>query len=546
VIVISREHPLGETVSNVRLVSIRPEHTPALAALFERNADTEGFDPFPLTGATARSITERPGADMYFGGALGEQLIALTMLRGFDQGHEVPSFGILVDRQYRNAGFGRTLTELTIARARTAGCPSVRLSVYASNTRAWTLYERLGFRESERAPAIVAGQPDERIVMMLELVPGSSNAPRIPVGAPALIGNERRYVLEALDSTWISSNGRFIGAFEDAFADRCGVRHAVAVNTGTAALHVALLALRVGPGDEVIVPALTYVASAAAVLYCGGIPVFAESDASTGNIDPSALEQLITPRTKAIMVVHLYGHPVDIDPVRALAQRHGLPVIEDAAEAHGAEYKGRLVGTLGEIATFSFYGNKIISCGEGGMVVTDDCSLADKVRKLRGQGQDTTRRYWFDEVGFNYRLTNVAAAIGLAQTEQLDWHVGRRREIAAQYAARLSGHPHVRAIEEPPHTRSAFWMNSVVLRDSAPADRDSVIAALAARGIETRPFFYPCHTMPPYRRFAPAGGLPVAERLSARGISLPSGATLTPQDVDEVCDALNDAIEQPL
>jgi perosamine synthetase len=367
----------------------------------------------------------------------------------------------------------------------------------------------------------------------------ASVARRIPVAAPALVGNERQYVLEALDSTWISSAGRFIEEFERGFADVCGARHAIAVCNGTVALHVALLALDLGPGDEVIVPSLTYVASANAVEYCGGTPVFAESEPDTGNLDPSRLAELITPRTRAIMVVHLYGHPVDMDPVRDLAREHGLAIVEDAAEAHGATYRGRPVGTLGDVATFSFFGNKIITTGEGGMVVTDDDALADRVRLLRGQGQDPQRRYWFPVIGFNYRMTNIAAAIGLAQVERIEWHLGRRRENADWYRDRLAAHPYVRLVDAPEFANSAFWMNGIELRDTCQTGRDELMAALAEFGIETRPFFYPCHTMPPYAHLAPAAGLPIAERLAARGISLPSSATLTREDVDYVCDAID-------
>jgi perosamine synthetase len=363
---------------------------------------------------------------------------------------------------------------------------------------------------------------------------------RIPVAEPALTGNERKYVLDALDSTWISSKGRYIDDFERTFAELCGARHAVAVCNGTAALHVALLAAGVRPGDEVLVPALSYIATANAVTYCGARPVFAESEPTTGNIDPTKLEGLVTPRTKGIVIVHLYGHPVDMDPIHVLAAERGLTVVEDAAEAHGAEYRGKKVGTLSDVAAFSFFGNKILTTGEGGMVLTDDSELADRARLLRGQGQDPKRRYWFPVIGFNYRMTNVAAAIGLAQVEQFEWHLGRRREVATWYEERLGQSPNVRLIGEQPGALSAFWMNNIVIRGDRAIDRDSVIEALAGRGIETRPFFYPLHTMPPYLSLAPSDGLPVAEHLGRNGISLPSSATLTRDDVDYICDAVEE------
>ncbi|MGB3905975.1 MAG: DegT/DnrJ/EryC1/StrS family aminotransferase [Anaerolineae bacterium] len=365
----------------------------------------------------------------------------------------------------------------------------------------------------------------------------------IPVAAPALIGNEAAYVLDCIESTWISSAGQYVERFETAFAEFCGVRHAISCCSGTAALHLALLALGVKPGDEVIVPTLTFVATANAVTYCGGRPVFVDSDPDTWNLDPSLLNDLITARTKGIIAVHLYGHPVDMDPVLALAKKHDLFVIEDAAEAHGAEYKGRRVGSLGDVATFSFYGNKIVTTGEGGMVVTNDAGLAAKVHQLKGQGVDPNRRYWFPIVGYNYRLTNIAAAIGLAQLEKAHWHIARRREIAAQYARHLEASPGIGLQAEKPWGHNVYWMTSVVLDEHCPLSRDTMMARLADAGIETRPFFYPMHTLPMYRDLAKGRSFPVADRLAARGFSLPSSATLSGEDVDYVCDQLISILE---
>jgi perosamine synthetase len=360
----------------------------------------------------------------------------------------------------------------------------------------------------------------------------------IPVAAPALVGNEKAYVLDCLESTWISSNGQYIERFESAFAEFCGVKHALSCCNGTVALHLALLALGVGPGDEVIVPTLTFVATANAVTYCGATPVFVDSEPETWNLNPSLLESLITPRTRGIIVVHLYGHPVEMEPVLTIARKHGLFVIEDAAEAHGAEYQGRRVGSLGDIATFSFYGNKILTTGEGGMVVTNDDALAGGVRQLKGQGMDPNRRYWFPMVGYNYRMTNLAAAIGLAQLEKAEWHISRRREIAAQYAQRLGEVPGITLQPEKPWARNVYWMSSVVLEERVPVTRDDFMARLADAGIETRPFFYPMHTLPMYRHLAQGQCFPVAERLAARGFNLPSSASLSEEDVDYICDQL--------
>lgn len=365
----------------------------------------------------------------------------------------------------------------------------------------------------------------------------------IPVAAPALVGNEKTYVLDCLESTWISSSGKYVGQFEASFAEFCGVEHALSCCNGTVALHLALIALGVGPGDEVIVPTLTFVATANVVTYCGARPVFVDSEPETWNLDPTQIEDLITPQTKGIIVVHLYGHPVDMDPVLDIARKHAIFVVEDAAEAHGAEYKGQRVGSLGDIATFSFYGNKIITTGEGGMVVTNDDALASKVRQLKGQGMDPDRRYWFPIVGYNYRMTNVAAAIGLAQLEKADWHIARRREIAEQYARHLTGVPGISLQPEKPWARNVYWMISVVLSEDLSVSRDSVMAKLAEVGIETRPFFYPMHALPMYRDLARGQSYPVADRLAAQGINLPSSATLSEGDLAFVCDQIVQILE---
>jgi perosamine synthetase len=364
--------------------------------------------------------------------------------------------------------------------------------------------------------------------------------PFIPVAAPALAGNERAYVLECLDSTWISSSGRFLDAFEAAFARFCGVSHAVAVNNGTTALHLALAALGIGPGDEVIVPDLTYIASANAVHYCGATPVFADCEPRTLNIDPDRLEPLITPRTRAIVAVHLYGHPADMDPLLALARAHGLTVVEDAAEAHGALYKGRPVGSLGTCGTFSFYGNKIITTGEGGMVVTDDAALAARLRLYRGQGVDPQRRYLHPVIGFNYRMTNVAAAIGLAQLERIDAILAARRRVAGWYAERLAGLDGLRLLGAEPWAVPVPWLVTALLSSGGARERDAVMAALGAENIDSRPVFYPMHVQPPYRQSGP--DCPTADLWSARGLNLPTFEVMTEAEVDRVCAALRRAL----
>jgi len=360
----------------------------------------------------------------------------------------------------------------------------------------------------------------------------------MPVAAPVLDGNEKAYVTDCLESTWISSSGKYIAKFEDGFAKFCGVRHAVSCSNGTTALHLGLMALGVGAGDEVIVPTLTFIATANAVTYCGARPIFVDSEPNTWNIDPALIEAKITPRTKGIIVVHLFGHPVDMDPVLAIARRHGLFVLEDAAQAHGAEYDGRRVGSLGDIATFSFYGNKIIYTGEGGMVVTNDDHMAAKMRLLKNHGMDPNRRYWHPVIGYNYRMTNVAAAIGVAQLEKVEWQLRRRREVREWYAKYLQDVPGLEWQREQTPAKHVWWMFSVLLADQWPVTRDEVLTRLEECGIEARPVVYPLHSLPPYCDSCPGETFPVAERIARRGINLPTWAGLTQEDVCCVCDSL--------
>lgn len=375
----------------------------------------------------------------------------------------------------------------------------------------------------------------------LENTDRQHSADRICVAQPSLIGNESKYVLECLRSTWISSSGPFIERFENAFAEFCDARHAVVTNNGTTALHLALVALGIGAGDEVIVPALTYVASANAVKYCGATPVFADSDPVTMTIDPADAATKITARTKAIMPVHLYGHPADMEQIKALAARHGIAVVEDAAEAHGALCNDRKVGGLGDCGVFSFFGNKIITTGEGGAVVTNDDRLAESLRLYRGQGMDPKRRYWFPVIGYNYRMTNVAAAIGVAQMERVDNYLTARAQVADWYHERLRAHRDVFDLPETaPWATHVYWMYTIILRNSVTAQRDKVMAHMAEAGIETRPVFYPMHQLPPY--LDEHGHYPVADRLAARGINLPTHAGLTENDIGRVVAQLLNAV----
>jgi len=359
----------------------------------------------------------------------------------------------------------------------------------------------------------------------------------IPVSAPMLVGNEKAYVIDCLDSTWISSAGSYVKKFESSFADFCGARHALSCCNGTVALHLALVALGVGPGDEVIVPTLTFVATANVVNYCGARPVFVDAEPDAWTMNPALIEEKITARTKGIIVVHLYGHPVDLDPILSLARRRGLFVVEDAAEAHGAEYKDSKVGALGEVGAFSFYGNKAITTGEGGMLVTNDDGLASRLRLLRDQGMDPHRRYWHTVIGYNYRMTNLAAAVGLGQLEKADWHLERRADVAKKYLELLKTVPGVSWQSDQPWARRIYWMFNILLDDS-PMDRDDVMAQLQELGVETRPVFYPMHLLPPYLDEADNTTYPVAERIARRGFSLPTWAGLSDEDLQYVVNCL--------
>ena len=365
---------------------------------------------------------------------------------------------------------------------------------------------------------------------------------RLPVAEPLLGGNELRYVTECILTNWVSSAGSFVTQFEEIFAAFCGVEHAVAVSSGTAALHLALVVLGIGPGDEVIVPSLTFAATANAVLYTGAKPVFADSHPNTWTIDPDSIAELITPCTRAIMPVHLYGHPADMDAIMELAHRHNLRVIEDAAEAHGARYKGRPVGSIGDIGCFSFYGNKIVTTGEGGMLTTNNRAWDQKARVLREHGMSKNKRYWHPVVGYNYRLTNIQAAIGVAQMERVEAILRRKQEIADLYTSQLEGVPGLVLPPSADWAEPVCWLYSVLVEESdIGVSRDEVRTLLKERGVDTRPFFFPLTSMPPYKRVSKnAQPCPVAERLSRSGLNLPSSANLTNRDVLHVSRGLVD------
>lgn len=380
------------------------------------------------------------------------------------------------------------------------------------------------------------GNAQARSVDFLELQTSARPEKFIPIYEPMLGETEEATVMDAVRSGWISSNGKYIREFEERFAAFCGAAHGISTSNGTTALHLALHALGIGPGDEVIVPALTFVASANAVQYTGATPVFADVDPVTWTIDPAAVEPLITAKTKAIMPVHLYGHPAPIPALKALADQHGLLLVEDAAEAHGAQMGDQRTGVLGRVAAFSFFANKIITTGEGGMVTTNDSALAARCRMLRDHAMPPERRYWHDEVGFNYRMTNLQAAVGVAQMARIDDFIARKRALACLYQQGLSNLPGITLPVELPGYTNVYWMYSILIGDEYGLTRDELILALRERNIDSRPFFHPLDTLPPYRRGAPC---PTALRLSRQGLNLPSAPALTNEQVQYICHILH-------
>jgi perosamine synthetase len=376
--------------------------------------------------------------------------------------------------------------------------------------------------------------------------PRAPSEPFLPVAAPIIGDREIACVTDAIRSGWVSSIGPYIDRLEVEFARYIGVKHAVAVSNGTVALHLALHAMGVGPGDEVIVPDLTFAATAHTVLQTGATPVFADVSPETWCIDPRAVECALTDRTKVIVPVHLFGHPADMPALSALARRRGIRVLEDAAEAHGALVQGTKVGALGDVGAFSFYGNKLMTTGEGGMLTTSDDALAQRCRFLKDHGMSTERRYFHTELAFNYRMTNLQAALGVAQLEQLEGFIEKKRQIMGWYREALAGVPGVTLNPEREGVRNVYWMASVVLGEAVPLMRDEVCARLKVRGIDTRPFFVPMSALPHLARSRRVGvsseGCPVSAQLSERGLNLPSGCGLTRDDVARAAGALIEAL----
>ncbi len=360
---------------------------------------------------------------------------------------------------------------------------------------------------------------------------------RIPLSQPSITALEVTCVTDAVQSGWVSSRGEYIDRFEEIFADYCGTRYALTTSSGTTALHLALLGYGIAPGDEVIVPDITFVSTANAVSYAGAKPVFVDIDKETLCIDVERVRQAITPKTKAIVAVHLYGHPANIPALKAIAQPRGIVVIEDAAEAHGATIHGVKTGALGDCGVFSFYGNKIVTCGEGGMLTTNDSALYQRAKHLRSQAMSPTQKYWHTEIGYNYRMTNLQAALGFAQMKRISEFVEKKKTIFAQYQKHLSACTEIRLNRTARWADNVFWQVCMEVDSWEMSDRNQFMMALAERGVESRPFFYPISDMPMYSK-GDRYDTPVAHRVSQQGLNLPSYFDMCDRDIKDVCDTI--------
>jgi len=354
----------------------------------------------------------------------------------------------------------------------------------------------------------------------------------LPVSEPNLSGNELKYVSECILTGWVSSAGKYVTRFEQMFAKFCGTKFGISSSNGTTALHLSLLSLGIGPGDEVIVPSFTFISTANAVVFTGATPVFVDSEMTTWNIDPQKIEQAITTKTKAIIPVHIYGHPADMAPILEIADKYKLAVVEDAAEAHGALYKDKTTGSLGDMGIFSFYGNKVITTGEGGMVVTDNKELADKIRILRDHGMDPQKRYHHSVLGYNYRMTNIQAALGVGQMERIDQIIEQKCTNAFLYSEDLKNIPGITLPPNAKWAKNIYWLYSILV-DEKEFGMSAVELGkrLKIKSIETRPLFPPVHQQPIYDT---KQSLPVCEKLSKSGLSLPSSANIKKDEINRI------------
>lgn len=369
----------------------------------------------------------------------------------------------------------------------------------------------------------------------------------IPVNEPLIGNREIEYVLEAVKSSFISSEGKFIREFEEKFSSFCGRKYGVAVNNGTNALILALRALEIEEGAEVILPSFTIISCALAVIYNGLIPIFVDSEPETYNMDPEKIEEKITERTRAILMVHTYGHPCEVDKILEIAEKYKLYVIEDFAEAIGSEYRGKKCGSFGIISCTSFYANKLITTGEGGMCLTDDENLAQKMRRLRNLAFIPQKRFLHYELGFNFRLTNVQAAIGLAQLENVSERIEKKIKIARKYSEmlkELEDKGILKLPNEKNYVKNTYWMYGIVMKNGVKSD--IIMKKLEERGIQTRPFFYPLHLQPAFKKFSwfREENLKVAEFLSEFGFYLPSGLTLSNEKIEKICKTFYEVIDE--
>jgi perosamine synthetase len=367
----------------------------------------------------------------------------------------------------------------------------------------------------------------------------------IPVNEPRLDGNEKKYLIECIDTGWISSEGPFVKQLEQEFAARVGRKYGIAVSNGSAALEAAVIAVGISSGDEVILPTFTIISCAAAIVRAGGIPVVVDADPITWNMDISQIEAKITPRTKAIMVVHIYGLPTDLDPILHLAAKYGLSIIEDAAEVHGQNYKDLPCGSFGDISTFSFYPNKHITTGEGGIIVTDDPQLAERCQSLRNLCFQPHQRFVHEELGWNLRMSNLQAAVGVAQLERLDEFVSRKRAMGKLYTELLADIPNIQLpLAQTDYADNIYWVYGIVLEDEVPFDAKVAMKRLAEANIGTRPFFWCMHEQPVLLKMGLFAGVscPVSERLARRGFYVPSGLALTDEQIKQVATTLRDIL----
>ena len=353
---------------------------------------------------------------------------------------------------------------------------------------------------------------------------------KYPISQPTIGDKEAAYVLDAVQSGWVSSLGPYIEKFENAFAGFCHAKYALTTSNGTTGLHLALLACGIGPGDEVIIPDLSFIATANAVTYTGAIPVFVDIEESTLAIDPLCIERAITPNTKAVIPVHLYGHPANMGAINTLAKKYNLAVIEDAAEAHGATYQSKPVGALGSCGVFSFYGNKIITTGEGGMIVTNDPDIYERAKILRDHAMSPNKRYWHNETGYNYRMTNIQAALGLAQLEQIDSFIEKRMQILAWYKNALGEHENIRLNREVSWANGVPWIICAEIANLDDVTRSALMESLRLKGIDTRPYFYPMSDMPMFE----VAATEMAHAIAKKGINLPTYLELTKSDIDHI------------